>query len=113
MSLLSLLIVGVVVAFFIYVGARVVPSVTEYFAIVKVVKQIAVDEETVTGARAAFDRSADVGYIYTLTGKDLEISNTKQGGKLMIKFAYDKEISLFGPVYLLIKYTGSSTEGYN
>ena len=112
-SLWGLLFVLVVAAFFVYVGAMVVPSVTEYFAIVKVVKQIAVDEETPAGARRAFDRSADVGYINTIAGKDLEISNTKQGDKLAIRFAYDKEIPLFGSVYLLIKYSGGSTEGYN
>jgi hypothetical protein len=112
-SLWGLLFVGVVAAVVILIGAKVVPSVTEYFAIVKAVKQIAVDEDTPAGARAAFDRAADVGYIYTLAGKDLEIDNTKRGDKLAIKFAYDKEISLFGSVYLLIKYRGSSMEGYN
>ncbi|MBW8894207.1 MAG: DUF4845 domain-containing protein, partial [Burkholderiales bacterium] len=28
--------------------------------------------------------------------------------KVVIEFAYDKEIDLFGPVYLLIKYRGRS-----
>ena len=110
MSLLGLLFVGVVVAFLVYVGAKVVPTVSEYFSIVKAVKQIAADEVSVTGARAAFERAKDVGYIDAISSKDLEIA--QRGDKLAIKFAYDKEISLFGPVYLLIKYKGSSTEGY-
>ena len=105
-SLLGLLFVGVVVAFLVYVGAKVVPTVSEYFSIVKTVKQIASDEVSVTGARAAFERAADVGYIDTISSKDLEI--TQRGDKLAITFAYDKEVSLFGPVYLLIKYRGSS-----
>jgi hypothetical protein len=38
---------------------------------------------------------------------------TKQGDKVVVRFAYDKEIPLFGPAYLLIKYRGSSAGGYN
>ena len=33
---------------------------------------------------------------------------TKVNDQIVVSFAYDKEIELFGPVYLLIKYSGSS-----
>ena len=33
--------------------------------------------------------------------------------KIVVRFAYDKEIPLFGPAYLLIKYRGSSAGGYD
>ena len=38
----------------------------------------------------------------SISGKDLEIS--KENDRVVIRFAYDKEIELVGPVYLLIKY---------
>ena len=41
-----------------------------------------------------------------ISGKDLEI--TKENEQVVIKFAYDKEIELFAPVYLVIKYRGRS-----
>ena len=33
---------------------------------------------------------------------------TKNGDKMLVKFAYDKEIHMFGPAYLLLKYAGES-----
>jgi hypothetical protein len=48
--------------------------------------------------RASFDRTASVDYITSISGKDLEV--TKEGDKVVVSFAYDKEIPLFEPVYL-------------
>jgi hypothetical protein len=31
---------------------------------------------------------------------------TKENDKLVVRFAYDKEVELFEPVFLLIKYRG-------
>ena len=110
-SFLGLLILGVVLALLGIVGAKVVPTATEYMAIQKAVKKAAAEGDTVPAVRASFDRAASVDYISTLTGKDLEV--TKQGDKVVVNFAYDKEIALFGPAFLLIKYRGSSAQGYN
>jgi hypothetical protein len=41
-----------------------------------------------------------------VAGKELEI--TKENDKVVIRFGYEKEIELFGPVFLLIKYAGQS-----
>lgn len=110
-SFLGLLFLGVIIAFLAIVGAKVVPTVTEFMAIQKAAKKAAADGDTVPAVRAAFDRTASVDYISSVTGKDLDI--TKDGDKIVVNFAYDKEISLFGPAYLLIKYRGSSAGGYN
>jgi hypothetical protein len=57
--------------------------------------------------RRAFDRQKDVDYTSTaVTGNDLEI--TKENDRVVIAFAYDKEIELLGPLSLLIKYRGRS-----
>jgi hypothetical protein len=49
----------------------------------------------------------DIEYsIKSISGKDLEI--TKENDKVVIRFAYDSEIELMDPVFLLIKYKGSS-----
>ena len=44
--------------------------------------------------------------ISSISAKDLEI--TKENDRLVIRFAYDKEIPLVEPVYLLLKYRGRS-----
>lgn len=110
-SFIGLLFVGVVLAFLAIVGARVTPTFTEYMAITKAVKKAASDGDTVPAVRASFDRTAAVDYIDSISGKDLEV--TKVNDKVVVNFAYDKEIPLFGPAYLLIKYRGSSASGYN
>ena len=109
-SFFGLLILGIVLAQLAIVGARVVPTATEYMAINKAVKKAAAEGGTVPEIRASFDRTASVDYITTLTGKDIDI--TKDGDKVVVSFAYDKEIPLAGPAFLLIKYRGSSASGY-
>ena len=110
-SFVGLLILGIVLALLAIVGAKVVPTATEYMGILKAVKKAAADGDTVPAVRASFDRTASVDYITSIEGKDLEV--TKNGDKIVVKFAYDKEIALAGPAYLLIKYRGSSDGGYN
>ncbi|MFD1710767.1 DUF4845 domain-containing protein [Ottowia sp. GY511] len=110
-SFFGLLILGIVLALLAIVGAKVVPTATEYMSIVKAVKKAAADGDTVPAVRASFDRTASVDYITSIEGKDLEV--TKNGDKIVVSFAYDKEIALAGPAYLLIKYRGSSDGGYN
>ena len=110
-SFIGLLFLGVVLAFLAIVGAKVVPTASEYMSIVKAVKKAASDGDTVPAVRASFDRTASVDYIDSISGKDLEV--TKVNDKIVVRFAYDKEIPLFGPAYLLIKYRGSSAGGYD
>jgi hypothetical protein len=45
--------------------------------------------------------------ITTISGKDLSI--TKENDKVVVSFAYDKEIELMKPVFLLIKFEGRSS----
>ena len=110
-SFFGLLFVGVVLAFLAIVTAKVVPTVSEYMSIVKAVKKAAADGTTVREVRDSFDRTASVDYIDSIAGKDLEV--TKVNDRVVVRFAYNKEIELFGPAYLLIKYRGSSETGYD
>ena len=110
-SFFGLLIVGVLLALLAIIGARVLPTATEFMAIQKAAKKAAAEGGTVPQVRAAFDRTAAVDYISSFSGKDLEV--TTEGDKVVVQFAYDKEIPLAGPAYLLLMYRGSSAGGYN
>ncbi len=107
-SLIGLLFWGVVVACTFVVGAKVFPTVLEYYTIKRVIDRIVVSNpNTVPAVRAEFDRAKSVEYsIVSISSGDLVI--TKDNDKLQISFAYDKQIDLAGPVYLLIKYEGKS-----
>jgi hypothetical protein len=91
-----------------YILVRTLPTVNEYLTIQRAVEQIARGQPaTVAEARVAFDKQRDLEYsISSIAGKDLQI--TKENDKVVISFAYDKEVPLYGPVYILIKYEGRS-----
>lgn len=105
-TFLGLLFVGVILAAVAVVGAQVVPTATEYMAIQKAAKKAAAEGGTVQQVRAAFDRTAQVDYISSITGRDLDI--TKINDEVVVDFAYEREIHLAGPAYLTLKYSGSS-----
>lgn len=107
-SLFGLLFWAIVLAFVGVVGARVFPTVLEFYTIQKVINRIASENPaTVPAVRADFERARQIEYsIVSITAQDLEIG--KNNDKVKISFAYDKQIPLMGPAYLLIKYEGSS-----
>jgi hypothetical protein len=106
LSLIGLLFWAVLVAMVALVVIRVLPTVNEYTTIQRAVKKIAQESPaTVAEARKAFERQKDIEYAISSIGpQDLQI--TKENDKVVIRFDYNKEIPLFEPVYLLIKYSG-------
>ena len=107
-TLFGLMFWAIVVGFVALVTMRVLPTMNEYFTIQKAVKKIATEGGgTVPEIRAAFEKQKEIEYsIQSIGGKDLVI--TKENDKVVVSFAYDKEIELMKPVYLLIKYEGRS-----
>ena len=95
-------IVALGVSIFI-VGAKVVPTVIEHQAALKAIEKAKLGT-TVPEVRTIFDKAATIDDISSISGKDLDIS--KNGDKVVVAFAYNKEIELFGPAFLLIKYSG-------
>ncbi len=107
-SFIGLLFVGGILAFGGVIAAQVAPTLIEYQAINKAVKKAALEGTTAQDVRASFDRSGAIDDFKAITGKDLDV--TKQGEKIVVNFAYNKEIHLGGPAYLLLKYEGSSAK---
>jgi hypothetical protein len=107
-SLIGLLFWAIIIGFFGYVAVRVLPTLNEYFTIQSAVNKIAAENLTTVGEiRRQFDKQKDIEYsIASISGKDLDI--TKENDRIVIRFAYPKEIELIAPVYLLIKYEGRS-----
>lgn len=107
-TLLGLLFWAIVVGFIALLTIRVLPTLNEFFTIQKAVNKVALEGgSTVPEIRAAFEKQRDIEYsIQSITAKDLDI--TKENDRIIIRFAYNKEIELFAPVFLLIKYEGQS-----
>lgn len=110
LSLSSLLMWCVVIVLVVTTAMKVVPSLIEYQAVLKTVKTVAAeatDGVTVGDLRTSFKKYADVNNFSSVTANDLVIS--KEGGKVIVSFAYEKKIPLFWNVSLLIDYHGSSS----
>ena len=107
-TLFGLMFWAILIGFVAYLTLRVLPTVNEYFTIQSSVEKIAkAQPATVAEARQAFDRQRDLEYsISSITGKDLII--TKENDKVVVAFAYDKLIPIYGSVFVLIKYEGRS-----
>jgi hypothetical protein len=106
MTFIGLLFVGGMIAFFGVVAAQVVPTALEYNAILRAANKAAREGSTVLEVRNIFDKASAIDDFKAITGKDLEVS--KNGDKVVVSFAYDKEIPLGGPAYLVIKYKGQT-----
>jgi len=107
-TLFGLMFWALAVGFVAYVGIRVFPTVNEYLTIQSTVEKIArAQPATVAEARLAFDKQKDIEYsISSISGKDLLV--TKENDRVVVAFAYDKLVPIYGPVYILIKYAGRS-----
>ncbi|HWP12962.1 MAG TPA: DUF4845 domain-containing protein [Ramlibacter sp.] len=104
-SFVGLLFVVGVLASLAVLGAQVFPTVVEYQAILKAAQK-ASEGNTVPEVRRIFDKAGDIDDFKSISGKDLDIS--KNGDKVVVKFAYTREIHMFGPAFLLLKYAGQS-----
>ncbi|NCN69765.1 MAG: DUF4845 domain-containing protein [Rhodoferax sp.] len=105
LSFIGLLFVGGVLAATGVVVAQIVPTAIEYQAVLKAVNK-AKEGNTVAEVRSIFDKAASIDNISSITGKDIEV--TKENDKVVVSFAYQREIHLAGPGYLTLKYTGRS-----
>lgn len=108
MGLFELLFWLILIGGTVLIGLKVFPTVNEYFTIQRAVDKIALrGAASVPEVRAAFEATKAVEYsITSISGKDLQV--TKEGDKTVIRFAYNVEIELFSPVFLLMKYEGRS-----
>lgn len=107
-SLIGLLFWAIVIGFAGYVAVRALPTINEYLTIQSSINKIAATNPTTVGEiRSQFDKQKEIEYsISSISGKDLDI--TKENDRIVIRFAYQKELELIAPVFLLIKYEGRS-----
>lgn len=104
-SFMGMLFVAAVVGILFVVGAKVVPTAIEYQAILKAANNAKMGR-SVAEVRSTFDKNQAIDYFDAISSKDLLIE--KIADKHVVSFAYQKEIALVGPAYLLLKYEGKT-----
>jgi|WetSurSiteA1Bulk_404760.scaffolds.fasta_scaffold53011_2 hypothetical protein len=94
-------------------GMKVIPSVIEYYQVLKAVKAVAQDSGvkagTIMDVRVAYTKRLQIGDFTKVLPDDLEITKD-EGGGLLIAFSYQDKIPLFANVSLAIDYEGSSAK---
>lgn len=105
LTFFGLLVVGILLAYAGVILAQVVPTYIEYIAVQKAVDKAAAGT-TVAEVRSTFDKAAQIDDIRTISGKDLTVG--KEGDRVVVSFAYQREIHLAGPAHLVMKYEGRS-----
>lgn len=105
LSFLGLLVVGSLLAMAGVIVAQVVPTAIEFQSVLKAANK-AREGNSVAEVRSLFDKSAAIDNINSIAGKDIDV--TKEGDKIVVSFAYQREIHLVGPAYLTLKYVGRS-----
>ncbi|ALF87839.1 MULTISPECIES: DUF4845 domain-containing protein [Ralstonia solanacearum species complex] len=101
------ILIGIVVIITAVLPAiRAIPSLMEYQAIhhaIQIAREKAATREDVA---IAFDKQAAIDDIQAIKGSDLDV--IESGGSVqMVRFSYKREVPLYGPLALLITYTGS------
>jgi len=87
---------------------RILPAYAEYRAVSSAIVKAKAAGGTPQEIRASFDRSAEVNYITSITGRDLTVERID--GEQEVSFAYDRKIHLVGPASLLLEYSGSTAK---
>ena len=105
MGLMTVLVAVIIVALF---AMKVIPSFLEFRTIKSAIEAISRTAQSPQEARRAFDNRSAIDNIYTIQSKDLEI--TREGNRIVLAFAYRKEVQLFGPVGLYIDYAANSRD---
>jgi Domain of unknown function (DUF4845) len=105
LTFVGLIIVGALLAYFGVILAQVAPTYIEFIAVQKAVDKAAAGS-TVAEVRSIFDKAAIIDDVRTIAGKDLTVG--KEGDRVVVSFAYVREIHLVGPANLVMKYEGRS-----
>lgn len=105
MTFIGLILTAIVVVFLGLIVVQAVPTYIEFKTVEKAVQK-ASGGTTVAEIRSIFDKATTIDQISSIAGKDLVIG--KQGGRVVVSFAYERDIHILGPAYLVMRYQGES-----
>jgi Tfp pilus assembly protein PilE len=105
LTLIGFLMVAVVVAIFVVVGARMVPAYVEYFSVQKSIEKSlndARDPGSLMEVRQAFSRYLATDYIFSVNATDLQV--IKEGTTTVASVAWTRILPLVANVSLYIEF---------
>ena len=102
LSFIGLVLIGVLAVSVFAIGGQSLPILLEYQAVAKAAQKAANEGGTVAQVRASFDRAAHIDDIASIHGAELDI--TKSGDRVVVGYAYERQIPLVGPAYLVYRF---------
>ncbi len=106
---LVLMVAGIV--FIAVIGMKLVPAYIEYMSVKKIITKMGTSGELANMStkeiQTSFDKSASVGYVTVVGGKDLVITPNEAGGK-DIELEYQVVIPLMGNVSALLDFKAAT-----
>ena len=110
LSLIGILFWIIILVFVAILGFRLVPAYTEYFSVVKVLKEMGQDPNLNSMSngdiRDKFSKFANVDYITSVKPGDLDISHNN--GQTVVSAQYEYRTKLFANISLVIDFSASS-----
>jgi hypothetical protein len=93
------------------VGAmKIVPAYMEYYSIKDAIMKVqASNPASVTDVKRSFEKQVEINNIHSISSTDLDIA--RDGGEVVISFAYPKKIHLFENVYVCIDFAATTAPG--
>lgn len=100
-SLTGMLFIAILIAIVGLFGVRLI----EYQSVSKAATRAATGK-SVAEVRELFDKALQTDQVSQITSKDIEV--TREGERVVVIFAYERQQHLVGPAYLLFKLSGRS-----
>ena len=105
-SFIGFVVIAVLAVAVFAIGGQSLPIFLEYQAAQKAAQKAANEGGSASEVRASFDRAAQIDDIKTISSKDLNIR--KANDRTVVGFAYEREIPLVGPAYLVYRFNYQS-----
>ena len=108
-SILVLIVLGVSITLLV---VKLTPAYIEFFAVKKIMSTMAKDPAFANMSpkqiRDSFDRRANIGYVTSVTGKDLDLS--KESGENVASVEYAQKIPLVLNINACLDFTSSTSD---
>lgn len=106
-SLGSLLIVILIVGGIVIPAVRAIPSLLEYFSVKRAISYAKQQASNRREVADYFNKQAQIDRITAVRSDDLEIHEDDNGTIRSVGFSYRNEVPLYGPLSLIITYSGT------
>lgn len=103
----SALVVVLVVVGIVLPGIRAMPSFIEYFSVKRAAAYAKQQSANRREVAQYFDKQAQIDRITALRGEDLDVQENEAGAVQAVSFSYRSEVPVYGPLSLLITYSGT------